>query len=312
MLVVLSAAMRFHSKPVTECAIRSAPRLNSQAKALSQELKRLDAKDIKKQLHVNDALAKQYAAHLTNFEAGHPVAAGALYDSPLFNAAGFAGFDEDDAEWANSHVRVFSGLYGFLRPFDEIQPLSLPVSLNTKLTNSKGKFLRDFWREPVLKDMESTLNRLSMPVIINMAAEEDQPLLDTELLPEGTRIATVDFRCSDKAASNEAKGEFVRWMMENRCMTVEELLEFKGLIDEGEAAHYRVHPKASKPDAIVFEENTGDGGVGGWSKKLSQFGGSKSKFIKEVASGKDRWRRTEINKALNKNAKQKRSKGEFY
>eukprot|EP00930_Biecheleria_cincta_P086604 TRINITY_DN75872_c0_g1_i1.p1 TRINITY_DN75872_c0_g1~~TRINITY_DN75872_c0_g1_i1.p1 ORF type:complete len:313 (-),score=85.66 TRINITY_DN75872_c0_g1_i1:26-964(-) len=312
MLVVLSAAMRFHAQPVTEVARRSSPRLLTKTKALVQELRRLEAKDIKKQLHVNDALAKQYAQHLTQFESKQPVPACCLYDSALFNSASLHSFEYDDAEWANSHVHVFSGLYGLVRPFDEIQTLSLPVSLNTKLTNSKGKFLRDYWREYVMKEIEESLQRLPMPVIVNLAADEDQQLLSTDLLPEGTRVAKVDFKTIDKSSVLDAKGEFLRWMLENRCMTVEDLLEFKGLIADGEAATYRVHPKASSPDSIVFEENIGDGGDGGWSKKLAQFGGSKAKFIKEEASGKDRWRRTEMNKALRKDEKQKRSKNEFY
>jgi len=292
--------------------LRSTPRLGTKAKVLAAELRRLEPKDIKKQLHVNDALAKQYAQHLGQFESRQPIPACCLYDSPLFNSAGLTEFDEDDADWANSHVRVFSGLYGFLRPFDEIQTLSLPVGLNTKLTNSKGKFLRDFWRDAIKKDIEETLQRLPMPVILNLAAEEDNSLLHPDVLPEGTRVATVDFKTIDKSSAMDAKGEFLRWMLENRCMTVEELLEFKGLVEDGEAATFRVHPKASSPDAIVFEENIGDGGDGGWSKKLAQFGGSKSKFVKEFASGKDRWRRTEMNKALMKDEKQKRKKQAFY
>merc|ERR1712137_1247996 len=100
--------------------------------------------------------------------------------------------------------------------------------------------------------------------------------------------------------------------LENRCMSVEELLEFRGLVEEGHPATFRVHPKHSSPDSIVFEENVGDGGGGGWARKLAQFGGSKAKFMKENAGGKDRWKRTEMSKALNKDDKKKRSKAGFY
>uniref|UniRef100_A0A7S4R5B4 Uncharacterized protein n=2 Tax=Alexandrium monilatum TaxID=311494 RepID=A0A7S4R5B4_9DINO len=312
MFFLLSGAVRFHAKPVLECAVRSHPRLGNKAKALAQELHRLEAKDIKKQLHVNDALAKQYVAHLQDFEKQQPVSACCLYDTPLFNSLNAPDFDEDDADWANSYVRIFSGLYGLLRPYDEIQPLSLPVSMGTKLTNSKGKFLRDYWRAPVQQELLDGLQKLPMPVIVTLAAEEDNELLDKEILPEGTRIARVNFKTIDKDDAQTATGEFMRWALENRCMTVEELLDFKGLNVEEHGASYRVNPKASEPDKIVFEENIGDGGSGGWSKKLAEFEGSKKKFIRENASGKDRWKRTEINKALIKGDKKKRSKSVVY
>lgn len=300
MLIVLSAAARFHAKPVTECAVQSVPRLASKAKALAQELRRLEAKDIKKQLHVNDALAKQYEKHLTNFEAQKTVPACCLYDSPLFNALAAPSFDEEDAEWANKHIRIFSGLYGFLRPFDEIQPLGLPVSLSTKLKNSKGNFLKDYWQEPIMKEVSEGLKRLPMPVIVNCGAvEDDMKVLDQEhLISElGTRIASVDFKFANKDDAAEARGEFVRWAIEQRCFTVEELLEFKGLgVEEGVSGLFRVNPKASSVDSIMFEPD--GGGDGGWSTKMAEYSGSKKAFMKEEASGKNRYKRTEINKAI--------------
>lgn len=312
MFFLLSGAVRFHAKPVLETAVRSRPRLNNKAKALAQELNRLEAKDIKKQLHVNDALAKQYVKHLQDFERQQAVPAVCLYDTPLFNSLGASSFEEDDANWANSYVRIFSGLYGLVRPYDEIQPLSLPVSLGTKLTNSKGKFLRDYWREPVQQEISDGLGKLPMPVIVTLAAEEDNELLNKEVLPEHTRIARVQFKTIDKEDGASAIGEFVRWALETRCMTVEELLEFRGLDAEEQGASFRMNAKKSQPDVIVFEENIGQGDSGGWSKKRAEYEGSTKAFIKEFASKENRWKRTEMNKALRKDNKRKGGKQAFY
>jgi len=310
MLFLLSGAVRFHAKPVVECAVKSTPRLRSKANGLAQELRRLQAKDVKKQLHVNKALAQQYVKHLAEFEKHTPVPACCLYDTPVWNALHASSFDEDDADWANSYVRVFSGLYGLIRPFDEIQPLSLPVSLGTKLTNSKGKFLREYWAEPLEAELADVLKQLPMPVMVNCSVnEEDMAAIDAESLPAGTHITTVTFKISDKEAAGTALGEFVRWAMETRAMTTEELLEFKGLIDdEGEpiGTSYRVNPKVSNETKIVFEQKRGDATDGGWSRKVADFEGSRSKFIREVASGKDRYKRGEINKALRKDVDKKR------
>lgn len=308
MLFVISSAVRFHAKPATDAALRSVPRLQQKARVLASELKRLQAKDIKKQLHVNDALAKQYEKFLGNFEGQAPVAACCLYDSPFWKGLDAASFEQDDAYWANDYVRVFSGLYGLLRPFDEIQPLSLPVMLGTKLKNSKGNFLRDYWREPINFELQDALKNLPMPVIVNLASEEDSVVLDPDGLPEGTHIATVDFKLVKKGEAAEAKGEFLRWALDNRCMTVEDLLEFKGLVEDDEEATFKLSPKLSKGDTIVFEENIGEGSSGGgWSKKLAESGKGKQAFIKEVAGGKkNKYLRTEINKAFAKESKQRR------
>ncbi|CAE7358764.1 unnamed protein product, partial [Symbiodinium sp. CCMP2456] len=139
----------------------------------------------------------------------------------------------------------------------------------------------------------------------------DQVLVDKDKLPEGARVVKVDFKISRKEEALAAKGELLRWMMQNRCMTVEELLEFKGLEadDDEEMTAYRLHKNQPNPDVLVFEEDRGEGGDGGWNKKFQEFGGSKVKFVKEFATGKDKYRRGEIKKALEKDEKKQRKKG---
>lgn len=304
---MLSAASRFHAKPATEVALRTTPRLAQKAKALAGELRRLEAKDIKKQLHVNDALAKQYETHLSNFEKTPPIPAVCLFDSPLFDGLDAASFDIDDAEWANQTIRIFSGIYGLIRPFDEIQPLSLPVSLGTKLSTTKGKFLRDYWRDPIRLDLEETLSGLPLPVLVTCGAlDTDADILTPELLPEGCRVSKVDFKIRDKTQHGEALGEFLRWAMENRCSTLDEFLGYRGNVDEDEPAQYRISTKGAKGGDLLFEESVGGGDT--WSAKLAESGLSKGKFVKEFASGKNRYKRTEMNKAMIKDIKKQRQK----
>ena len=52
-------------------------------------------------------------------------------------------FSEDDFAFAQSHLRILSGLYGVLRPLDLIQAYRL--EMGTKLENGRGKNLYEFW-----------------------------------------------------------------------------------------------------------------------------------------------------------------------
>lgn len=314
MIFALSAAVRFHAKPATEVAARSIPRLAPKARVLAAELKRLEAREIKKQLHVNAALAKEYEKNIGNFEKHRPVPASCLYDAPLYNSLDCGSMDRHDAEWANRYVRIFSGLYGLVRPFDQIAPLSLPVTLGTKLKTTKGKFLRDFWREPLAQEMEESLKRCPMPVIVYCgAAHEDEAVLTPDLLPEGTRVTRVEFKIPGRESAAESMGEFVRWALQSRCMTFEELLEFRGLEDDGPDS-YRLSPKNKSEDLIVFEEAVADGGDAGWRRQLAESGKGKKAFMKEAAgTRKTRHLRTEISKAFKKDPRrQKRKRSAIY
>jgi len=50
---------------------------------------------------------------------------------------------DDDLAYAQDHLRILSGLYGVLRPMDNIQAYRL--EMGTKLATKRGKSLYDFW-----------------------------------------------------------------------------------------------------------------------------------------------------------------------
>ena len=48
-----------------------------------------------------------------------------------------------DIKWAQNHLRIISGLYGLLRPLDEIGPYRL--DMGSKLKTDYGKNIYDYW-----------------------------------------------------------------------------------------------------------------------------------------------------------------------
>mmetsp|Transcript_7765 Transcript_7765/g.16832 ORF Transcript_7765/g.16832 Transcript_7765/m.16832 type:complete len:312 (+) Transcript_7765:74-1009(+) len=307
MLVLLSSSLKFHAKPVTELVVQSTPRFAQKARELASELKVLEAKEIKKHLAVNDAVAKVYIQSLGKFESMTPVPACSLYDGAIYTGLAAPEMEEDDAEWANHHIRILSGIYGLVRPFDAIQPLSLPVTLGTKLTTSKGKFLRDYWAESIANSLDESLRKLPRPLILNCAHEEDSSVLNPSTLPEGTRITNVQFKIRDRNEAAEATGELIRWIMENRCQNFEDLLTYRGMVEEDEEAVYRIKP-CNDDNTIIFEEKVSDGGSGNWARRMAESGMSRKAYVKEHASGKNRYKRSEMNKSMAKEKKKERGK----
>jgi len=280
MLFVLSAAPTFNAKPVVTVAKALAPLLAAEAKTLVAAMRRREAKlsdvnserlrDIKKHMHVNNATAKLYQKHVYSAMSSPaqrlPTApAVCLYDSPLYRRLDVETFAEDDAEWANEHIRILSGTYGLVRPFDAIQPLA-PGSLLTKINFGKGKgrhgtsaspeYLRDFWRESIAKELEKTLRSFPEPLVVDCAADGDKHILHESNLPSNVRLTSVEFRMGDGSvsAAASAKGEFVRWALDNRCESFEELHEFRGVYHSVEPA-MAVKPTNRKGGSIVFQEN---------------------------------------------------------
>ena len=78
--------------------------------------------------------------------------------------------DLDDLDFAQSQVRILSGLYGILKPLDLMQPYRL--EMGTKFANKAGKDLYAFWGERLLKAINAELADMPRPVAVNLASEE--------------------------------------------------------------------------------------------------------------------------------------------
>lgn len=94
-------------------------------------------------------------------------------------------FSEDDFAFAQSHLRILSGLYGVLRPLDLIQAYRL--EMGTKLENGRGKNLYEFWGSQPSVALKKQLAGMKSKVLINLASNEyfnvvDKKLLDTEII----------------------------------------------------------------------------------------------------------------------------------
>ncbi|MDZ4957167.1 peroxide stress protein YaaA, partial [Clostridium perfringens] len=72
--------------------------------------------------------------------------------------------------YANDHLRILSGLYGVLRPFDGINEYRLEMGIRLSVNGSKD--LYEFWNkileESILEEIKSHKNK----TLINLASQE--------------------------------------------------------------------------------------------------------------------------------------------
>ena len=97
---------------------------------------------------------------------------------------------EDRLEYAQSHLRIISGLYGLLRPLDLMQPYRLEMGL--RLKTNKGRTLYQFWGEQITDALNSLLEKQDEPVLINLASNEYFKSIQKKNL-EG-RLITPEFK----------------------------------------------------------------------------------------------------------------------
>lgn len=153
-------------------------------------------------------------------------------------------FTDQAFTYVQDHLRILSGFYGALRPFDGVVPYRL--EMQTSLSVGQSTNLYDFWGNKPKQALS-----LNHEPLINLASLEYSKSVRKYLQPDEPMIDIifghlVDGKLKTRATfAKMARGEMVRFMAENNVQHLEELQAFDRL-------NYRFIADLSTPNKFVF------------------------------------------------------------
>jgi len=138
-------------------------------------------------------------------------------------------FSNSDDQFANDHLRILSGLYGILKPSDQIMPYRL--EMGTKLKTTRGKDIYAFWKSRITDLVNQELSMHSSPVLINLASDEYYHVMSPKDIPykiiqpvfmdkKNGKFKVISFY------AKKARGLMSRFMIKNQIDTPELLHTF--------------------------------------------------------------------------------------
>lgn len=218
----------------------TAPGLLSYSEPLLAHLKTLPYPDLKKLLACNDKLATDAFEQLHNDH--RPSGAAVLsYDGIQYKYMAPKVFSDAANRYIDRHLRIVSGLYGLLRPFDRIQPYRL--EMGAKLRMGEYRSLYAYWGSRIADAIEGD-------TIINLASDE----YSKAVLPhaKGRRVITCTFaealngRLVEKGVYVKmARGRMISFMAEN---DIQNPADLRGFDEPG----YCFSPEHSSENRLVF------------------------------------------------------------
>lgn len=156
-------------------------------------------------------------------------------------------FTYGELDYVREHLRIFSGFYGVLRPFDGVTPYRL--EMQAKLKVGEAKNLYDFWGDNIARSLFAETD-----CIVNLASKEYSRCI-SDYLADNVRFITCVFgeRKDGKIVEKGtlckmARGEMVRYMAELRVEDPAQLQFFDRL-------GYRFAPEMSGRITYVFIKN---------------------------------------------------------
>ena len=200
-------------------------------KILMQEIKKLSLAEAKALWKCNDKLAELNFRRFAEMDPEKCLTPAILsYEGLQYQHMAPEVFTDRALSYVQEHLRILSGFYGVLKPFDGVVPYRLEMQAGLSVAGKKDLYA--FWgRRLSCRLMEDNEDG----VILNLASKEYagavEPYVNTPC-----RFITVSFeedvdgkRKQKGTFAKMARGEMVRFLAENGIEDIEGIKRFTGL-----------------------------------------------------------------------------------
>ena len=231
---------------------RDLPVFLSRTQKLCAAMQSMSYDELKKVWKCNDSIAQLNEIRLKNMDLHTRLTPAVLaYDGIQYQYMAPGVFSEQEFSYIQEHLRILSGFYGVLKPFDGVTPYRL--EMQAKLMIGESKDLYSFWGSSLAESLFSETD-----CILNLASKE-YSICVSKYLPRTFRFITCVFgeekdgKVIEKGTMCKmARGEMVRYMAENQICDPEKIKGFDRL-------NYRFDVAHSNDNKFVFIHNATGG-----------------------------------------------------
>lgn len=205
------------------------PYFIEETKVIQKTLQTLSYEEAKNLWKCNDKIATYHYDRLKALDLYHNLTPAILsYEGIQYQYMSPSVFHTQELEYIKEHLRILSGFYGLLKPFDGVVPYRL--EMQAKLSIEDKKSLYDYWNDLLAKQLFAESRQ-----IVNLASVEYSKCI-TKYRKEDVHIVTCVFgewinnKVVEKGTyAKMARGEMVRFMAEKKIKSVEQIKGFDRL-----------------------------------------------------------------------------------
>lgn len=216
---------------------------------LYSTMKAMSPEELKKVWKCNDALTKLNVERLQKMDLRKNLTPAILsYEGIQYRYMAPGVFSESELAYVQDRLRILSGFYGLLRPFDGVTPYRLEMQARLPVAGAKDIYA--FWGDRLANVLFAQTN-----CIVNLASKEYSVCI-SRYRPDSVRFVTCVFgeergeKVQEKATlCKMARGEMVRFMAEHNVQAPEELQAFNRL-------QFQFSPERSDDSTYVFIKKT--------------------------------------------------------
>ena len=244
MRIIIAPAKKINTD-LDSFAPESLPRFLDRAERLKTALQTMSPQELQTLWKCNDAIAALNVERLRDMDLRRRLTPAVLaYDGIQYRYMAPGVFETGHYAYIREHLRILSGFYGLLRPFDGVAPYRL--EMRARLSVDGHKDLYGFWGSSLADQLAAETD-----LVLNLASKEYSRAVEPHL-PPAARFLTCAFgdlrdgKVIEKGTMCKmARGQMVRWLAENNVTDPEDIKGFADL-------DYRFSPARSTENYFVF------------------------------------------------------------
>lgn len=250
MKIIISPAKKMNTC-VDFADAQGLPRFLDRTQQLLDHLKTLDHDALKKLLSCSDAITTLNEERYAKMDLrAQTMPALLAYQGIQYQYMAPDVFEEPYFAYVQRHLRILSGFYGILKPFDGVVPYRL--EMQARLKGGHGENLYDFWGDLLYRDLVEDDD-----LILNLASAEYSRCITKYLTPPVRMVRCVFAQRQSDGSIREkgvyvkmARGEMVRYLAEHGVTRVEDVRRF-------DRQGYRYDAERSDECTYVFVNEEG-------------------------------------------------------
>lgn len=233
MIVTLSPSKGQDFETPASSSTYTTPRQLAESQLLIDAIRGFDSAAIQSLMSVSENIAnlnvQRFQDFNTPFTPQNAKQALFSFKGDVYSTIEVDDYSEAELAFAQQHLRILSGLYGYLRPLDLIQAYRL--EMKTRLENPRGNSLYQFWDNRITDLLNQEIQQQSEATLVNLASNEYFKSIKVKNL-QG-RLLNINFKESKNGKTRviaifakRARGMMANWIIRNQLEHSENLKEF--------------------------------------------------------------------------------------
>jgi len=232
MLFISSPAKRLDFSSTWNSQVTTRPIFSLEANKIASILEKKSIEQLSRTMRISKKLAELNFKRYKSWDSGntkHLKPAILAYQGDVYKALDVNSLGAHEKKYLQNHLRIITGMYGVLHPYDLIQAYRLEMRL--KVGDKNIDNLYTFWSKKITIELNTMIETANHAFCINVASQEYSKVLDlSSLLVPLINISFTQMKNgvvkSIGIHNKRARGLLIRFAAQNKSNCLEDLAAF--------------------------------------------------------------------------------------